>query len=130
VAVLFLFIALEALVGDREEGLKARKLAVRRALLSESLDLGFADPYRAFIVYDQVRSKATHGEEAPEVDRTTFVNFMANFRSAITEYLQFAANHGLSRRSALMARLDSDPRRPDIEAFLGPGDDDTVDDGA
>jgi hypothetical protein len=67
VELLFLFFALEAILGDKSEGLKAEGLALRRAILSHKQSGGFTHPGRTYFLYDQVRSTSVHGEDAPDV---------------------------------------------------------------
>jgi hypothetical protein len=61
--MLYLFFALEAIVGDRSEGLKGEKLALRRAILSHLTTGNFSHPARAYVLYEEVRNKAVHGSE-------------------------------------------------------------------
>jgi hypothetical protein len=62
VKLLYLFSALEAILGDKSEKLKAPALAVRRAMLGLLTSGGFTHPNRTYLLYDEVRSYAIHGE--------------------------------------------------------------------
>ena len=64
--MLYLFFALEAILGDKSDELKGENLALRRALLSHKLDRGFTHPGRIYGLYDKVRSEAVHGGEPHE----------------------------------------------------------------
>jgi len=56
VGLLFLFFALEALLGDKSEGLKAHLLAFRQMMLSHILTGGFSHPNETWFLYEKVRS--------------------------------------------------------------------------
>jgi hypothetical protein len=69
--LLYLFFALEAILGDRSGALKGANLAVRRAMLSLLTTGQFVPihPARAFFLYEEVRSAAVHREEPMPTDR-------------------------------------------------------------
>ena len=104
-ALLFLFFALEAMLGDRSEGKKAHGLAFRRALLSLATRSHFTDPQRAYLLYDQVRSAAVHGGEAPDVPKDEHRAFAWDIRKALVEYMDLAAREGFQTRRALLRHL-------------------------
>src|SRR5260221_6132698 len=89
VQLLYLFFALEALLGDKAEGLKAPVLAYRQAMLGESAGHGFTHPNVTFVLYEDVRSAAVHGGEVPEVTDEVVKNFAADVRLALNEYLTY-----------------------------------------
>jgi hypothetical protein len=121
IKVVFLFAALEAILGDRSEGIKSDDLAMRRAALSEALDEGFSLPGRALGLYEHVRSLAIHGEEPVAVSQEEAQAFEWDIRRAINEYLRFARESNLSKRKQVRAELES--KRLEIEAWLrGEGD--------
>lgn len=68
--LLFCFFALEALLGDKSDGLKAHALAFRRALLGSVVRGHFAHPNRLALLYDKVRPAAVHGSEPPGSKRS------------------------------------------------------------
>ena len=72
--LLFLFFAIEAILGDRSASMKGANLAVRRAMLGFVTTGRFVDPSRIFVYYDEVRSNAVHGEEPIPVTRATSTN--------------------------------------------------------
>ncbi len=108
-SLLFLFFALEAMLGDRSEGLKAHGLAYRRALLSFATRETFADPNRAYLLYDEVRSAAVHGEEPPLVSEKDRLAFMWDIRLALGEYLELVTREGFETRRQLLRYLREHP---------------------
>jgi hypothetical protein len=122
-SLLFLFFALEAMLGTRSERLKAHGLAYRRALLSFAVRENFADPNRAYLLYDQVRSAAVHGEEVPAVSEDVQQAFAWDVRLALGEYLQLAEQEGFETRRALLAYLREHPDRERLAAWLMETDD-------
>src|SRR5260221_1788361 len=87
VQLLYLFFALEALLGDKAEGLKAPLLAYRRAILGEAAGHGFTHPSVTFVLYEDVRSAAVHGGEVPEGTDEVVQNFAAGLPVAPNEEL-------------------------------------------
>jgi len=83
---LYLFFALEAILGDRSEGLKAPALAIRRALLGWLVTSGFSHPSRTFLLYDDLRSAAAvHGEAPPSLPERLSDMFASDVRRALNE---------------------------------------------
>jgi hypothetical protein len=109
VRLLYLFFALEALLGDKAEGLKAPVLAFRRAMLGEAVGHGFTHPSVTLILYDEIRSAAVHGGEVPEVTQDVVGKFAWDVREALSEYLTYGAAQGFTRQSQLVKALDSHP---------------------
>jgi hypothetical protein len=68
-------------------------------------------PERTYLLYDQVRSAAVHGERPPAIDAREVRTFAWDIRIAINEFLQFAADHGLVKRARVRQALDADERR-------------------
>jgi hypothetical protein len=118
IELLYLFFALESILGDKSEGLKAPALAVRRAMLGLVTSGGFVHPARTYLLYDQVRSTAVHGEEPPEIDQDEVNQFAWDVRRALNEYIQFAREKGLTKRSKVRVALDRDERREGIVKAL------------
>ncbi len=118
--VLYLFFALEGILGDKSDKLKGENLALRRALLSHKLDLGFTHPGRIYGLYDEARSEAVHGGEPLEVSKSEVSKFQWDVRRAINEFLEYARKESLSKRGKLLAELDSDPAREEIKANFLP----------
>jgi hypothetical protein len=125
IKIVFLFTALEAILGNRSEGIKSDDLAMHRAALSEALNEGFSLPDRALGLYEQVRSLAIHGEEPVAVSREEAQAFEWDIRRAINEYLRFARQSNLKKRKQVRAALEA--KRREIEAWLrGDGDADSA----
>ena len=103
--VLYAFFALEAILGDTAEGLKAHGLVFRRMVLSSLSTGAFSNPVRLFELYDQVRSRAVHGSEPPTVSGKMASSLEWEVRTAINEYLTFAKDRGLKKRSHVNAAL-------------------------
>ncbi len=118
VALLYLFFALEGLLGDKSEKLKAHGLAFRQAMLSHAVTGSFSHPNETYFLYDQVRSGAVHGEEAPEVSWRIVHNFAGDVRRTLSQYLVYADSENLKRRGRLLKALDEHPDRPDLVAWL------------
>ena len=117
-SLLFLFFALEAMLGDRSEGLKAHGLAYRRTLLSLATKESFTDPGRAYLLYDEVRSAAVHGEEAPPVSDEVWRVLLWDVRFALNEYLELAAREGFQTRRRVLRYLRGHPDRPRLNDWL------------
>jgi hypothetical protein len=118
VALLFLFFGLEALLGDKSEGLKAHGLALRQTVLSQIATGSFTDPNETYFLYDKVRSGAVHGEDAPTVGWDDVGSFSSVVREALNQYLVFAQAQGISRRARLLKALDEHPDAPRVVAWL------------
>jgi hypothetical protein len=115
-----LIFALEAILGDRSEGEKAESLAIRRATLAAKRTGSYVNPRRIYDLYAQPRSDAVHGEDPREVTRDELSRLSADVRQAIYEFLEYAAEHGITKRSQLVKELDSDPVRDEIKARFFP----------
>ena len=118
VALLFLFFGLEALLGDKSEGLKAHRLALRQTMLSHIATGSFTDPNETYFLYDDVRSGAVHGEDGPTVSWDDVGSFASVVRDALNQYLGYAEAQGLSQRSRLLRALDEHPDAPKLAAWL------------
>ena len=118
VALLFLFFALEALLGDESEGLKAGALAFRQLILSYIVSGRFRHPDRTWFLYKQVRSAAVHGEKAPPVDDDTVLRFEWSVRDTLNEFLTFAADQEIKRRGRLITALMSHADVQQLAAWI------------
>jgi hypothetical protein len=125
VAMLYRFFALEALLGDKSEGLKAHGLAFREMMLSHVIEGGFRHPNATFFYYDQIRSVAVHGGQAPDVPQEAAAKFEWAVRDALDNYLALARQQGFSKRGRLLRFLDQHPDKPRLLAWIrdygGPG---------
>jgi hypothetical protein len=115
---LFLFFALEGILGDKSEGLKAHGLAFRRAMLGIATRGQFVDPNRIFYLYDRVRSAAVHGEHPPELDWRMVGRVAWDVRRALNEYLEYARERGLQKRSRVLRALKDHPDATKLIASL------------
>jgi hypothetical protein len=121
IKIVFLFAALETILGNRSLGIKSDDLAMHRAALSEALDEGFSPPDRSLDLYEHVRSLAIHGEDPVAVSREEAQAFEWDIRHAINEYLRFARQSNLTKRKQIRAELEA--KRLEIEEWLrGEGD--------
>jgi hypothetical protein len=118
VQLLYLFFALEALLGDKAEGLKAPVLAYRRAMLGEASGHGFTHPSVTFVLYEEVRSAAVHGGEVPEVTDELVKSFASDVRLALNEYLTYGAVQNFTKQSQLVRTLDSHPEHERMYEWL------------
>jgi hypothetical protein len=117
--MLYLFFALEALLGEESEGLKGEKLALRRAILGHLTTGTFRHPARSYVLYDEVRSKAVHGSKLTEpVTDTEVVQFSADIRDAINEFLELGRDRGFAKRGQLRDALDNDAAHDELAARL------------
>jgi hypothetical protein len=118
VALLFLFFALEALLGDKGEDLKSHNLAFRQALLAVAADGRFTVLDPTLLLYDRVRSCAVHGSGLPEVHEDTVGRFSQSLRLTLAQYLRFATDKGVHRQNQLVTMLDSHPERINLAYWL------------
>ncbi len=121
VALLYLFFALEAMLGDKSEKLKAHGLAFRQTMLSHVVDGNFPHPSGTWFLYDTVRSGAVHGEDAPDVEWKVVHSFAWDVRRTLNQYLTVAEKHKYARRARLLKFLDEHPDRPRLIAWLREG---------
>lgn len=115
--MLFGFFALEAMLGRRDQGLKAHDLAFHRALLGVAASERFSDPDRLYRLYDVVRSDAVHGGE-PELDDGDYRAFSWDSRLALAEYLGLAGRENIQTRRAMLRHLRRHPDRSRLEEWL------------
>lgn len=118
IALLYLFFALEALLGDSSEGLKADMLAFRQLVLSHVVSGGFREPNKTWNLYDQVRNAAVHGEDPPPVDHVTVRDLEWAVRDTLNEYLSFASTQSIGRRGKLIQALTSHPDVPQLADWI------------
>lgn len=118
IALLYLFFALEALLGEKSERLKADGLAFRQAMLSHINTASFHHPNETWLLYANIRSAAVHGEHVPDVDEATVRSFEWTVRNTLNEYLTLARDRGLTSRRALLKVLRNHPDRPKLIEWL------------
>lgn len=108
--VLFLFSALEALLGDESGSLKSHRLVFYRVMLGETVAGGFFHPVPLYWFYDSVRSVAVHGDEPPEITKEAVDTLEWNIRNALYEYVHLCKERGLTSRKAVRNELHKDPQ--------------------
>lgn len=118
VSLLYYFFALEALLGERSEGLKAPLVARRRAMLATAMGEGFRHPHDTYFLYEEVRSAAVHGGTAAYVDDEAIQSFGFDVRRALHQFLAYAQQEGFTRQSALVAALDAHPQNAELVDWL------------
>lgn len=118
VRVLYLFFALEAIIGDKAEKEKGRKIAFRRAVLDHATRGGFRNPHITYALYDEVRSAAVHGEEPPTITVRDADSFGIDVRSAINQFLELAAANKATKRAQVLQALDAHPDVPELLDLL------------
>lgn len=116
--LLALFYGLETILGDKSEGLKAPALALRRAMLDLLTRGACHDPSDTYWLYDEVRSKAVHGEKPPEVSQRDVDALASDVRVALNQFLEFASARGLVKRKQVRDALDAHPERARIAEDL------------
>jgi hypothetical protein len=114
VAMLYLFYALEALLGSADEGLKGPMLAFRATMLSHVVDGRFFHPNETLFLYDEVRSVAVHGEASPIVTEDMVSSYEPNVRWSLRQYMILAKQEGFTKRSQLVHFLHESPARTDL----------------
>lgn len=114
IKLLYLFFALEAILGDTSEGLKAHALAVRRAMLGLLTTGSFTHPTFTYLLYDKIRSAAVHGEETLQITTREVAGFAWDVRRALNEFLQYARAEGFVKRAQVRTALDNDERRKGV----------------
>lgn len=118
IAMLYRFFALEALLGDKSEGLKAHGLAFREMMLSHIVEGGFRHPNATFFYYDQIRSVAVHGGQAPDVPKDAAAQFEWAVRDALCNYLALARQQGFTKRGKLLQFLSQHPDKPELLTWI------------
>jgi hypothetical protein len=118
VELLYLFFALEGILGDKSERLKGPALALRRFMLGVLTSGGSSHPTRTYLLYDRIRSTSVHGEKPPTIDEREVSKFAWDVRRAINEFLEFARTEGLTKRVQVRKALDQHQDRATLEAAL------------
>lgn len=117
-SLLFLFFALEAMLGVKSEKEKGHGLAFRRALLSFATRENFPDPDRAYRLYGEVRSAAVHGGATPHVSKKTERLLLWDVREALIQFMELAERNDLRTRKALLRHLGRLPDRTKLAHWL------------
>jgi hypothetical protein len=119
VALLYLFTALEALLGSRNEKKKAAILAFRAAILSHLVDGRFTHPAETLKMYDEIRSAAIHGEAIRRPVTSDLVSsYGLTVRWALRQYVSMIREKGLTKKSALIRILDAPENQKELAAWI------------
>jgi hypothetical protein len=118
VAMLYLFYALEALLGSTDEGLKGPMLAFRATMLSHVVDGQFFHPNETLFLYDEVRSVAVHGEARPIVTEDAVTRYEPNVRWALRQYLTLADRERFTKRSQLVRFLHESSAKTELITWV------------
>ena len=118
ISLLFLFFALEALLGDSAEGLKAHGLAFRRAMLSHVTEGTFTHPDTTYLLYDEIRSSAVHGEKVALLSEDQVRHFAGDVQRALNQYLEIATTNGMLKRAQMRRFLDQHEDVPKLIDWL------------
>jgi hypothetical protein len=105
VGMLFMFFALEAMLGDEAEGQKSRGLAFRRAMLGHLVNERWPSPELIHYQYTEIRSTTVHGSEPPVVSKQAASRFGGDVILTLEQYLIFAAVNGFTKRSRVLKAL-------------------------
>jgi hypothetical protein len=112
VELLYLFFALEAMLGDKAERLKGASLALRRATLGAVMRDQFRHPLQTFALYEEVRSAAVHGEQPPaELTDKEVSAFAWDVRHCVNEFVEYAHDQGFTKRAQVRKALDAHEKR-------------------
>jgi hypothetical protein len=104
--ILFLFFALESLIGDKSGELKAEALSCRQMMLSHIVDARFTNPITTFDLYQVTRSDAVHGEVISEVEEVEYTRFSTVMLRTLEQYIEIANREGFTKRKQLRKFLD------------------------
>jgi hypothetical protein len=75
---------------------------------------GSRHPSRTYLLYEDVRSAAVHGEAPPEIGEREVSDFAWDVRRALNEFLEFARREGLTKRAQVRRALDAHERRESV----------------
>jgi hypothetical protein len=115
IAMLYQFFALEAMLGDPAEGLKSYSLAFRRTMIGHLVDGGWPAPESIYHQYEEIRSAAVHGSEAPAVSPKSASLFESDVVRTLEQYLTFAADNRFTTRAQVRQAL---AEHEDVENIL------------
>ena len=104
--ILFLFFALESLLGDKSGELKAGALSMRQMMLSHIVDGHFTNPITTFDFYKVTRSGAVHGETISKVEDAEYEAFSDVTLRTLEQYLEIANREGFSKRRQIRKFID------------------------
>jgi hypothetical protein len=109
IGLLYLFFALEALLGDKSEGLKGKGLAFRQAMLSAAVTGAFEHPNKTLFLHEKVRSAAVHGGVPSEIDDAVTRGLRSSMTRTLNHYLTYAREEGVTTRAATSEAVEGPP---------------------
>ncbi len=115
VRVVFQLTALEAILGSKDDRLKAQVLAFTGALLTAAAVGEFSHPNRIYFMYEDVRSTAVHGSETPPLDKQDVQSLERHVNELIAIYARLVAEHGFQTRKQLLRWVE---QQVDVEVLL------------
>lgn len=118
VRLLFLFFALEALIGDRAQREKGHSLVFRQALLSHIASEHFRHPSSTLVLYDEVRSTAVHGGRVEGLTKKDVDLFAASLRDTLDDVISVSRAQNFSGRTKLIRFLDNHPEQATMLTWL------------
>ncbi len=104
--ILFLFFALESIIGEKSGELKAGALSFRQMMLSHLVDDNFTNPITTFDLYQVTRSDAVHGETISEIEGAEYTRFSMTMHRTLEQYIEIAKREGFTKRRQLRKYLD------------------------
>jgi hypothetical protein len=87
-------------------------------MLSGAVQGSFSDPNRTYLLYDQVRSSAVHGGNAPHVSEREVKDFRGHVRRTLIQYLAYTDSARITKAGALVSSLDTHPDRMSLVQWL------------
>jgi hypothetical protein len=124
-AVSWLMAGLEALLSEKDKGLKGHAVVFRRTMLGHLVEGNAPWPALLYWAYNEARSSTVHGSEPPLITPYAVTQVLYSVRRALNEFLEFADAEGLRRRHDVIQRLDGHDDAPMVLAGPREGDPDT-----
>jgi hypothetical protein len=118
VACLYLFFALEALLGNRGAEEKGSHLCFYRVVLGEVSGYGFRHPFETYLLYADVRSKAVHGSEAAPVSEDAVRRLEADVYAALYELVDFTRANNMAHHFKFLEALRTHEKAPKVVTWL------------
>ncbi|SRR6266700_3347697 len=87
-------------------------------MLSHVIEGGFRHPNATFFYYDQIRSVAVHGGQAPNVPREVAARFEWAVRDALSNYFALARQQSFPKRGKMLRFLDQHPDKPELLTWV------------
>ena len=118
VALLYLFFAMEALLGSSKSDKIALRLAFRQTMLAAAVGKPFTHPNETFFLYTEVRNAAVHGDAPPAVSWDTVRGFELTVRWTLKHYINLAREQRFTTRAELLEWLGTHGDRQQVIEWL------------